>query len=477
MSAAARAHDRVGVAMSDGGAKSRRGERGGSGHDGGVPSTAEGLPAALLTEALDDLPDGIAIHRSIRDGAGRIVDFRVEYANRALAGLTGLSVDELVGHTILELFPGRRENGVFEGYVRVVETGESMLRVSRTDGPSAGASDPEGFGRNFDLRVSKLGDGYLALMRDISARSQVEDELFRSQEMLRLVLDTIPQRVFWKDLDSRFLGGNAAFARDVGLAGSEIEGKTDADLGGPETADRYRAEDGWIVRSGESMLMQEDRVARPGGGFGWIRASKVPLRDRSGAIVGILGTFEDITEAKLSEQAVRDSEQLLDTVLDNIPAMIFVKDARDLRFVRVNRAQAELVGYSRQDIEASDSRQDATPAEVEFFELVDRQVLQTGRVVDIPEERLTTRFEDRDSSHGQDPDHERAGPAAISTGDLGRHHRAQGNRAGAPRQRGEVPPHHRVHHGLHGPRGHRERPRGQRGSRTGFGCADRLFAC
>ena len=62
-----------------------------------------------------------------------------------------------------------------------------------------GRSDPEDFGRNYEVSVTRMGDGYVATLHDIVARRRAEDELFSSQEMLRSVLDTIPQRVFWKD--------------------------------------------------------------------------------------------------------------------------------------------------------------------------------------------------------------------------------------------------------------------------------------
>ncbi len=500
--------------------KPRRGEdnaaAGSSPVAGSRPSGFERQLAAYV----DDMADGIAVHSAIRDGDGRIVDFLVDYANAAISRITRLSHEDLVGHRILDLFPERRANGVFESYVRVVETGEPILRETPTGKRPAGRSDPEGLGADFDIRVSKLGDGYAVCLHDVRARRKADSELFDSQEMLRAVLDTIPERVFWKDRRSRLVGSNASFAHDAGwsdpsdligktdhdmpwradgdrfsaddrtvmetgapkllydeqqprpdgsvhwirsskvplrdrtgvvsgilgtydditdlrkaqdelfesqqklrlvldtipqrvfwkdrnfaFAGanatfvryvnlsdeSALIGKTDYDMNTSPTADKYRADDRQVVDSGEPMLAYEERNTRPDGSEGWIRTSKVPLRDRAGNVVGLLGTFEDITDSKMAEETLRQNERLLDSIIENIPDMVFVKDAHDLHAVVVNRAEAALLGYTKEELLHGDDHTLAVPEEVAFFESIDRQVLETGQIVDIPEEPLTRR--------------------------------------------------------------------------------------
>jgi len=119
-----------------------------------------------LAGFLANLPDGIVIDRAVRDATGQIVDFEVEFANEAACRLTGMSQDELIGHRILDLFPGRLENGQFEAYVRVVETGEPLIRASLCDHDVRGRSDPEGFGRNYEVSVTRMGDGYDCVLAD-----------------------------------------------------------------------------------------------------------------------------------------------------------------------------------------------------------------------------------------------------------------------------------------------------------------------
>jgi len=345
----------------------------------------------LFKACLDGLVEGIAIHTAIRDESGRIVDFRVVYANEAICRLTGLAREDLVGHRILELFPGRRNNGHFDACVRVVETGEPLVRDWVRREEAFYLSETDDFGGALDACVNKLGDGYAVSLRDATSRRRTEDELLRSQKMLQLVLDTIPQRVFWKDTNSVFVGCNAAHTRDAGLVdSSEIVGKTDHDLPWGGQADEYAIIEKEVLSSGRPRLGFDESQLRADGSLSWNRVSKVPLLDEEGRVVGILGTYEDITDRKRAEQALRESEQFLATVLDNIPSMVFVKEANTLHFVRVNRAAERNLGYTREQLVDQEDQGLAPPDESAFFASIERQVLQTGQTIEVPEEPLTT---------------------------------------------------------------------------------------
>ncbi len=127
--------------------------------------------------------------------------------------------------------------------------------------------------------------------------------LGRSNELLQLVLDTIPVRVFWKDLDLRYLGCNRLFAQDSGLAGPEhLLGLDDYSMGWRDQADAYRADDRAVIESGTARVNYEEPQTTPSGKQIWLRTSKLPLRDLDGTIIGVLGTYEDITEEKLREE-------------------------------------------------------------------------------------------------------------------------------------------------------------------------------
>ncbi len=141
--------------------------------------------------------------------------------------------------------------------------------------------------------------------RDITEQRLLEERQQETRRLLRNVLDTAPVRVFWKDLEGRYLGCNLAFARDAGLeAPDEIIGKVDYDMGWLPQADQYRTDDRQVMDSGVAKMNYEEPQTTPEGQTIWLRTSKIPLRDASGAVIGILGVYEDITEHRKAQQAL-----------------------------------------------------------------------------------------------------------------------------------------------------------------------------
>lgn len=123
-------------------------------------------------------------------------------------------------------------------------------------------------------------------------------ELRAATQILRLVMDHVPQAIFWKDRDSVYLGCNLHFAAHVGLSDpSAIVGLTDHDLPWGETdAARFIEWDQKTIASEKPRIGVVERVAKADGEHVWHEINKVPLRDDSGVVVGILGTFQDVSE-------------------------------------------------------------------------------------------------------------------------------------------------------------------------------------
>jgi diguanylate cyclase (GGDEF)-like protein/PAS domain S-box-containing protein len=145
--------------------------------------------------------------------------------------------------------------------------------------------------------------GMLGIADNITERRQSEWRLQESRQMLQLVIDNIPQRVFWKDTELYFLGCNKAFCADAGLDDpQQIIGKTDSDFAWKEEAEAYRQDDLRTIQSGIARINYEEAQHRQDKSVGWLRTSKIPLTDAQGHTVGVLGMYEDITERKRMEQ-------------------------------------------------------------------------------------------------------------------------------------------------------------------------------
>lgn len=117
-------------------------------------------------------------------------------------------------------------------------------------------------------------------------------------EMFQLILDSIPVRVFWKDLNFVYQGSNRLFANDAGFASSQdLIGLTDFDLGwSKEQAEAFIADDAEVMRTGEAKIGIEEPQDHPDGKTYWLETNKIPLKDSQGTVIGVLGTYTDITE-------------------------------------------------------------------------------------------------------------------------------------------------------------------------------------
>jgi two-component system CheB/CheR fusion protein len=163
--------------------------------------------------------------------------------------------------------------------------------------------------------------------KEIAAeRKRVEDALNESQQLLRLILDAIPLRIFWKDIDLNYLGCNHMFASDAGVDSPEaIVGRSDFDLAWKEQANLYRADDQAVISSGTSRLHYEEPQTTPEGGSIWLRTSKMPLLDVEGKIKGMLGTYEDITERRKMEKSLKKANEELSALATRLKRTARIK--------------------------------------------------------------------------------------------------------------------------------------------------------
>lgn len=150
----------------------------------------------------------------------------------------------------------------------------------------------------------KLHQDVNLISEEIIKYQQIDQQWQESQQLLQLVMDNIPQSIFWKDRNLVYLGCNRNFARDANVDSPEdIVGKTDYDFPWTrEEADFFRACDSHTMESGEPLLHIIESQQRANGQQTWLDTNKIPLRNAQGEVVGILGTYEDITVRKQAEE-------------------------------------------------------------------------------------------------------------------------------------------------------------------------------
>ncbi len=182
--------------------------------------------------------------------------------------------------------------------------------------------------------------------RNISERKKAEEKILESQKMLRLVLDTIPARVFWKDTNSKYLGCNVRFAKDAGYEDpQQLIGKDDYDMPWKPEAQDYRADDAKVMRSGKEKLNFQEPQTTPSGEKLVLRTSKVPLRDIKGNIIGMLGTYEDITDLVKTQKELRLTQFAVENSFEEV---FYINKDGSLNYV--NQAACDILNYSKNEL-------------------------------------------------------------------------------------------------------------------------------
>ncbi|MEL7036341.1 MAG: PAS domain S-box protein [Cyanobacteria bacterium J06592_8] len=188
---------------------------------------------------------------------------------------------------------------------------------------------------------SILWDGCII---DITEQKEIQKQLQASQKFLELVLDNIPQLIFWKDRNSVFLGCNQNCAEVAGLnSPAEIVGKTDFDLPWKrEETEWFREWDRRVMESDQAELHIVEPIQKANGKQAWLETNKIPLHDLEGNVIGILGTVEDITERKQVEETLRTLNQTLEQRVSARTAAL-ERSLRNISDIRLALDQAAIV--------------------------------------------------------------------------------------------------------------------------------------
>ena len=178
-------------------------------------------------------------------------------------------------------------------------------------------------------------------------RHQLMLELEQERALLRAVMENLPDNIYFKDHESRFIRISNAMANWFGLANPrDAVGKSDRDFFTNEHADQARRDELELMASGEAVLGKEECETWPDGRRTWVSTSKLPLRDEHGRIVGTFGISRDITEQKEALNALRNSERLNRMIVDTANDAFIAMDASGA-IIDWNLAAEKTFGWPR----------------------------------------------------------------------------------------------------------------------------------
>ena len=275
------------------------------------------------------------------------------------------------------------------------------------------------------LELAELRQRVAELEASEEDRQRAEEALEQERQLLRTVIDNLPDYIYVKDAQSRFVAANAAVARVMGEAAPNLlVGKADQDFYPEHLAAKFRRDEQRVLSTGQPLVNEDEQLVDASGKQSVILTTKVPLRDAQGNIVGLVGIGRDITARKQAEEALRqahadlearvaertgelaraneeltremadrertqqvlrDSEALYSSLVENLPVHVLRKD-RAGRFVFANRSFCELVGKPLAEI-VGKTDFDLYPAELaQKFRDDDLGVMESGRLFETVEE-------------------------------------------------------------------------------------------
>ncbi|BEV72601.1 hypothetical protein THUN1379_20830 [Paludibacterium sp. THUN1379] len=183
--------------------------------------------------------------------------------------------------------------------------------------------------------------------RDIADRVQADQARQAERQMLRTLVDTLPDMIWLKDARGVYLSCNQRFAQFFGCDESGIVGKTDYDFVDASQADAFLATDRRVIASGEANILEEEVAFASDGHREIIETIKVPMFDSEHRLIGVLGVGRDITERKQAESERRQQEARYRDLFDANPQAMWIHDPQTLAFLAVNDAALQRFGYER----------------------------------------------------------------------------------------------------------------------------------
>ena len=268
-----------------------------------------------------------------------------KYANPAMCRMLGYTEEELRMMSLMDIHPkqdSQRVNDEFEKLARGDKTLVSEIPCQRKDGII--------FYADISAAIT-IVDGrphLMGLFRDITERKQFEESLKEQKDEFETVFNLVPAQIWYKDTHNNFIRVNRQVCNDFGMSNDKIEGHSAEELF-PSFAQQYFKDDLEVLNTRKPKLQITEQINTADGEIRWVLTDKIPVFGKKDDVIGLIAVVRDITERKQSEQALRNSEGRLRTLLQTIPDLIWLKDVNGV-YLSCNKMFERFFGASEADI-------------------------------------------------------------------------------------------------------------------------------
>jgi PAS domain S-box-containing protein len=272
------------------------------------------------------------------------IDGVITYANEAYLDFCNLKADQVIGKTDFDIYSLEDAQQYHADDQKIIKE-RRILSFQNKHGNDWYAS----------VKAPVYGDngeviGISGFSRNITESIETLNILRNERDLLKALMDNIPDKIYFKDIHSRFKKINKVKAEEMGLTDpNDALGKTDLELISDQgKAHEYYNDDLEVIKTGKPLINKEEKITDYSGSTYWISTTKSPIRDEDGNIKGIVCISRDISHQKEIVQKLNIERDFLQVLMDNIPFTIYFKDL-ECRFTKINKAQARLIGAETPD--------------------------------------------------------------------------------------------------------------------------------
>ena len=308
----------------------------------------------------------------------------IEYANPKFTELTGYSNAELVGQNPRILKSGEQSDAFYKEFWETISAGNEWhgeFHNKKKNGDFFWES----------ASISPIFDShgkitnYIKVAEDITERKQTQEALQESRLQLKLIIDKVPGMLAFVDANKKYLYVNIAYADFYGIRRKNFIGKSIKEML-PTVSYKNAQKNSKLVLSGKETI-NENMIPGKDGSERFILTKNIPHFDENGKIIAFLVTIEDITERKLAEDLLRQSEEKFRKAFLTSPDAVNINRLNDGKYITINKGFTKIMGYSEENIIGKTSR------EIEIWENIeDREKLVAGLKANGFVENLEAKF-------------------------------------------------------------------------------------
>lgn len=290
-------------------------------------------------EVFQSLADTLPLNLLVKDSQCRLV-----FANRVFLEYEQVSLQDILGKTDFDLCPEELAKKYYEDDQQVLTKGVVLQAVEEHevgDGERRYVECVKGPVRDADGVVV----GLQLVFWDVTDRIRAQEAFDRERQLMHALMEWVPESIYFKDRESRFLRVSRAMAEKFGLSRpEEALGKTDAEVFSAEHSEQAWEDEQEIMRKGEPLIDKVEKETWTDRDDTWVSTTKAPLRDKAGKIVGTFGISRDVTKQKLAE-AVLAQQALEARLLHRTTTMAAEQDSFEKALAGCLEGVCEITGW------------------------------------------------------------------------------------------------------------------------------------